>query len=143
MMEKLKQNSFDMNDLLDQMKQVKKLGPIKQIVSMLPGGDKIKEADLEQGDVRMKRTEALIYSMTKEERANPKIITPSRKRRIAAGSGNKVEDVNQLLKQFETMQKMMKQLGGKGGKKKRRGFPLMPKGGMGGMNGMGGGSLPF
>jgi len=143
MMEKLKQNSFDMNDLLDQMKQVKKLGPIKQIVSMLPGGDKIKDADLEQGDVRMKRTEALIYSMTKEERANPKIITPSRKRRIAAGSGNKVEDVNQLLKQFEMMQKMMKQLGGKGGKKKRRGFPLMPKGGMGGMNGMGGGSLPF
>lgn len=146
MMEKLKQNNFDMNDLLEQMQQIKKMGPIKQIAGMIPGmGDKLKEQDLDKGEAQMAKTEALIYSMTNGERENPKIINPSRKRRIANGAGGKVEDVNRLIKQFEMMQKMMKQLGGnQGGSKKRRrkgGFPMM--GGMGGMNGMGGGSMPF
>lgn len=135
MIEKLKQQSFDMNDLLEQMQQIKKMGPIKQIVSMLPGADKLKDENLDDSEKQMARVEAVIRSMTKEERENPKLINPSRKRRIAAGSGTKVEDVNRLLKQFEMMQKMMKQFGGKaGGKKRRRGFPMMP--------GMGGG-MPF
>ncbi len=133
LVEKLKQNSFDMNDLLEQMQQIKKMGPLKQIMGMIPGlGDKIKDEEVD--DKQLVRIEALITSMTKQERENPKIINPSRKRRIAAGSGMKVEDVNRLLKQFDTMQKMMKQFApGKGGKKKRRrGFPLMPSNGMGG-----------
>lgn len=126
MVQKLQENKFDMNDLLDQMAQVKKLGPIKQIVSMLPGvGDKINDDQLDEGEKQMVRTEAIIKSMTKKERENPKIINPSRKRRIASGSGTKVEDVNKLLKQFEMMQKMMKQFGGKG-KKRKRGFPKLP-----------------
>ena len=115
------------------MSQIKKMGPLKQLVNMIPGvGGKIKDEDID--DHQMVRLEAMITSMTKAERQNPKIINPSRKRRIASGSGTKVEDVNRLLKQFEMMQKMMKQFGGKGTKKKRRrGFPMMPGGGMPGM----------
>ncbi len=125
MVAKLQENKFNMNDLLEQMQQVKKMGSLRQIIGMIPGANKIKDEDID--DKQLVRVEALITSMTKKERENPKIINPSRKRRIAAGSGMKVEDVNRLLKQFEQMQKMMKQLGGMGknGKKKRRGFPLM------------------
>lgn len=115
---KLKEEkSFDMNDLLEQMKQIKKMGPIKQIVGMLPGvGDKLKDVDID--DRQLLRIEAMITSMTPAERAKPSIINPNRKKRIAAGSGNTVADVNRLLRQFEEMQKMMKQLGvmGKNGK---------------------------
>ncbi len=108
--ERLKENSFDMNDLLEQMKQVRKLGPLKQIMGMLPGvGDKLKDIDID--DRQMFRIEAMITSMTPAERAKPSIINPSRKKRIAAGSGNTVADVNRLLKQFDDMQKMMKRLG--------------------------------
>ena len=137
MIQKLKENSFDMNDLLDQMRQIKKMGPLKQVMSMLPGvGDKLKDVDVD--DRQLVRIEAMITSMTDEERSNPKIINPSRKKRIASGSGMKVEDVNRLLKQFEMMQKMMKQFGGggKGKKKRRKGFPMMPPGMGGGMPGM-------
>lgn len=112
---KLTTEGFDMNDLLDQLKQIRKMGSLKSIVSMLPGGDKIPDEQLD--DRQFNRLEALITSMTPAERAKPSIINPSRKRRIAAGSGNKVEDVNRLLKQFEQMQKMMKKLGG--GKKSK------------------------
>lgn len=95
---------------------------------MLPGvGNKIKDMDID--DKQLTYIEAMITSMTKEEREKPSVINPSRKRRIAAGSGRKVEDVNRLLKQFEQMQKMMKQFSGKGtkGKRGRRmGFPGMP-----------------
>lgn len=118
---KLKEEkSFDMNDLLEQMKQIKKMGPIKQIVGMLPGvGDKLKDVDID--DRQLLRIEAMITSMTPAERAKPSIINPNRKKRIAAGSGNTVADVNRLLRQFEEMQKMMKQLGvmGKNGKGKK------------------------
>ena len=108
--ERLKENSFDMNDLLEQMKQVRKLGPLKQIMGMLPGvGDKLKDIDID--DRQMFRIEAMITSMTPAERAKPSIINPGRKKRIAAGSGNTVADVNRLLKQFDDMQKMMKRLG--------------------------------
>lgn len=133
--ERIKENSFDMNDLLDQMKQIQKMGPIKQILGMLPGvGNKLDDVDVD--DNQVKRIEAIILSMTPAERAKPSLINPPRKRRIAAGSGNTVADVNRLLKQFEEMQKMMKQLGimGKNGKGKKNKFRI-PKGmmGMGGM----------
>ena len=133
--ERIKENSFDMNDLLDQMKQIQKMGSIKQILGMLPGiGNKLDDVDVD--DSQVKRIEAIILSMTPAERAKPSLINPPRKRRIAAGSGNTVADVNRLLKQFEEMQKMMKQLGimGKNGKGKKNKFHI-PKGmmGMGGL----------
>ena len=105
---KFKENKFDMDDLLAQMKQI-----------MLPGvGDKVKNMDVDES--QFTRIEAMITSMTKSERAKPSIINPSRKRRIAAGSGTKVEDVNRLLKQFEQMQQMMKKLTGNKGKASMR-----------------------
>ena len=117
--QKLEENKFDMNDLLDQLRQIQKMGSLKSIIGMLPGvGDKMKDVDLD--DRQFVRIEAMITSMTKAERAKPSIINPSRKRRIAAGSGTKVEEINRLLKQFEQMQKMMKQFGSKGGKLGRR-----------------------
>ena len=112
---KLEQNKFDMNDLLDQLRQIQKMGSIRSIINMLPGvGDKLRDVDVDEK--QFVRIEAMITSMTKAEREKPSIINPSRKRRIAAGSGTRVEDVNRLLKQFDQMQKMMKQLGGKSGK---------------------------
>lgn len=124
LMKKMKENKFDMEDLLDQMRQIQKMGSLKSVMSMIPGvGDKIKDVDID--DKQLLRVEALITSMTLEERKKPSIINPSRKRRIAAGSGMKVEDVNRLLKQFEQMQKMMKQFTGPKGKKgKRRMMPF-------------------
>ena len=108
---KFKENKFDMNDLLDQFKQIKRMGSMKSIISMLPGvKDKIKDADIDEK--QLDRIEAIITSMTIAEREKPSIINPSRKKRIAAGSGTKVEDVNKLLKQFDQMQKVMKQFTG-------------------------------
>ncbi|MDE5569704.1 MAG: signal recognition particle protein [Ruminococcus sp.] len=113
--QRFKENKFDMNDLLEQMKQIRKMGSMKSIISMLPGlGDKLKDVDVD--DSQLNRIEAIITSMTKAEREKPSIINPSRKRRIAAGSGTKVEEVNRLLKQFEQMQKIMKQFTGKNSK---------------------------
>lgn len=139
--QKLKENSFDMNDLLEQMRQIRKMGSIKQIIGMIPGvGDKIKDADVDES--QFGRVEAIILSMTKKEREKPSLINPQRKRRIAAGSGTRVEDVNRILKQYEQMQKMMKQMGamgknGKGKKGKLRFPPMnMPGGGFPGMPGM-------
>ena len=137
MAKKLGENSFDMNDLLEQMKQVRKMGSLSQIVSMLPGAKKkLTDEEAEKGEKQLVITEAIINSMTKKERAKPSIISAQRKRRIAAGSGTKVEDVNRLLKQFEQMQKMMKQLSGNGkqGKKMRQMMSQMQnQGGLGGM----------
>ncbi len=117
--QKMKENSFDLNDLLDQMKQIQKMGSLKSILGMIPGmGNKLNDDELDQGQVQLKKTEAIIHSMTIIERAKPSVINPSRKRRIATGSGTQVEDVNRLLKQFEQMQKMMKQFGGGKGKKR-------------------------
>ena len=130
--QKILQNKFDLNDLLNQFAQVRKMGPLKSVISKLPGMDKqLKDVDVD--DRQMDRMEAIILSMTEKERQKPDIINPSRKRRIAAGSGMKVEDVNRLLKQFETTQKLMRQMRGKKGKRR----PMMPPG-MGGMGGMGG-----
>ena len=117
---KMKENSFDLNDLLAQMRQIKKMGSIQSIISMLPGGNKVKEEDIDER--QLFRTEAIIQSMTEAERRKPSLLNASRKRRVAAGSGTRVEDVNLLLRQFEQMQKMMKQLGGKGARKMMRSF---------------------
>ena len=111
MAKKLKEQNFDMNDLLEQMQQIKKMGSLSQVISMFPGAGKISEEETAAGEAQLKKTEAIINSMTKRERERPAIINPSRKRRIAAGSGTKGEDVNRLLKQFEQMQKMMKMMG--------------------------------
>ena len=141
--QKFKENKFDMDDLLDQMKQIKRMGSMKSILGMLPGvGDKIKDADIDES--QLGRIEAMITSMTKAERAKPSIINPSRKKRIANGSGTKVEDVNRLLKQFDQMQTMMKKFTGKSGKMSLR----KARKNLAGMNfdkytGKGGGNLPF
>ena len=111
MAKKLKEQNFDMNDLLEQMQQIKQMGSLSQVISMFPGAGKISVEETAAGEAQLKKTEAIINSMTKRERERPAIINPSRKRRIAAGSGTKVEDVNRLLKQFEQMQKMMKMMG--------------------------------
>ncbi len=138
MAEKLQKNKFDLNDLLDQFGQIKRMGPIKGILKKLPGIDSGKLEDMDVDDNLIYRNEAIILSMTPQEREKPSIINPSRKRRIAKGCGLKVEDVNRLLKQFEQMQKVMKQLGGKKGKRKK--FRNLP--GLGGMPPMGGNN-PF
>lgn len=122
---KLEQNSFDMNDLLEQTRQIRNMGPLSQIVGMIPGlGNKLKDQEID--DKPLDQMEAIIFSMTKKEREKPAIINPSRKRRIAAGSGTEVSDVNRLLKQFEQMQKMMKQFGGKGKKGKKKKMMMPP-----------------
>lgn len=106
---KMLQNKFDMNDMLQQLRQVKKMGGISSMVSMLPGAGSINEDDEERAEKELKKVEAMISSMTAKEREKPSIIDPKRKRRIARGSGTQVQDVNRLLRQFEQMQKMMKQ----------------------------------
>ncbi|MEE1145032.1 MAG: signal recognition particle protein [Acutalibacteraceae bacterium] len=116
---KLKHNEFDLNDLLDQFQQIKKMGPLKQVLGMIPGmGNQLK--DVEVDDKQLIRIESIIYSMTPAEREDPDIINASRKKRIAKGCGMQVEDVNRLLKQYEQMKKMFKQLGKMGRKKKKK-----------------------
>lgn len=108
---KMLQGDFNLEDFLNQMQQIKRLGPIGQLMEMFPGMNKMaKDVDLSNADKDLKRIEAIIRSMTPQERRNPKILKASRKRRVAAGSGTSVQDVNALLKQFQEMQKMMKQL---------------------------------
>lgn len=113
---KLIKGEFNLDDFLKQMQQVKRMGPIGQLLEMIPGmGKMAKDVDLSGAEKDLKRIEAIIQSMTPEERQRPKILKASRKRRIAAGSGTSVQEVNALLKQFQEMQNMMKQMGrGKG-----------------------------
>lgn len=126
---KFKNNELDFNDFLEQMQQMKKMGGLTSILSMLPGMGL--PADLDIDDDALKGTEAIIYSMTKEERTKPSIINPSRKRRIAAGAGVDISEVNRLIKQFEQSKKMMKQMSGMmTGKKMKRGKFKFPFGGM-------------
>ena len=141
MAEKLMQNRMDFNDLNDQFNQIKKMGPLKGILSKIPGvGKQLEDVDVD--DRQIDWLQAIISSMTPEERSNPDIINPSRKRRIAAGSGRSVEEVNRLIKQLHQMQKMIKQMkGGKGkGKngKRKYGKMLPGLGGMPPMEGMDG-----
>ncbi len=115
--EKLRKSQFTLEDYLDQFRQMKKLGPMKDILARMPGVDQSKLQEANIDDRAIDRMEAIILSMTPRERQKPSLINPSRKRRIAAGSGMKVEDVNRLLKQFEQTCKMMKELSS--GKMKR------------------------
>ena len=120
--QRLMQNKMDLNDLLEQFQQVKKMGPIKGILSKLPGvGNKLDDVDID--DRVMDRSAAIILSMTPYERSHPDSLNASRKKRIAAGCGQKVEDVNRLLNQFRQTQKLMKQFGGGKGKR-RKGLPM-------------------
>jgi len=106
---KLRKQQFTFNDFLEQLEQMKNMGPLSQIVNMIPGMNSKMLKDVDVDDKQLAHVEAIIKSMTKKERENPEIINSSRKRRIANGSGTKIQDVNNLLKQFEMMQKMMKQ----------------------------------
>ncbi|MEG2769401.1 MAG: signal recognition particle protein, partial [Oscillospiraceae bacterium] len=106
---RMMENKFDMNDMLAQMSQLKKMGGMGALMGMMPTGAKMADGAEAAGEKEMKKTEAIIQSMTKAEREKPSIIDPKRKRRIATGSGTQVQDVNKLLRNFEQMQKMMKQ----------------------------------
>lgn len=130
--EKLRANKFTLADFYDQLVQLKSMGSMQDILAMVPGMDAKALSGASVDEKAMARTEAIILSMTPRERENPNIIGNSRKKRIAAGSGTQVVDINRLLKQFEAMQKMIKQVNGMGGKKLKR----MQK--MGGFPGMGG-----
>lgn len=134
--ERLRANRFTLSDYLDQMGQIKNMGDIGSIAGMLPGIDAKALQGASVDDKLMARQEAIILSMTQAERDNPSILNSSRKKRIAAGSGTAVVDVNRLLKQFEAMQTMVKQLSGKNMKKMQKKMSRMS--GMGGMGGLGG-----
>ncbi|MDH7485013.1 MAG: signal recognition particle protein [Anaerolineae bacterium] len=124
---------FDLEDFLGQLQEVRKMGPLSQLLDMIPGMSRLGEQIApEVTDQQMKRVEAIINSMTVEERRHPEILNASRKRRIARGSGTSVQEVNQLLSQFRQMQRLMKQLGGMG--KRGRRLPGLPSlfGGIGG-----------
>lgn len=121
--QKMLDGDFTLDDFLNQMQQIKKLGPLGKIMDMIPGmGNQLKDVDMAEAENDMRRIEAIIRSMTLEERANPKILKASRKRRIAAGSGTRVQDVNRLIKDFRQMQKMMKQFRKKGGMRRLSGM---------------------
>ena len=125
--EKLRRSEFTLNDFLEQFRQVKGMGNLDQMISMLPGINKAKLKDVSIDERQLARTEAIMLSMTEQEREHPEIISASRRRRIAAGCGQKVEDVNRLLKQYEQTRQMMKQFSGKKGfgKKGKFRFPAM------------------
>ena len=125
MEQKFKKAEFDFNDYLEQMDQIKKMGGIGDMLSMLPGmGSKMKNVTIDEG--AMDRTKAIIYSMTPAERANPGLINPSRKKRIAAGAGVDIAEVNRLMKQHEQSRKMMKQMSGMMGKAGKKGRFKLP-----------------
>ena len=139
--QKLRKAEFDYNDFLSQMQQIKKMGGMGSILSMMPGvGSQLAGVDMDEGERSMHRVESIILSMTKEERSNPGLINPSRKQRIAKGAGVDIGEVNRLVKQFDQMKKMMKQMPGLMGGGKRKGMK-----GLGGLGGLMGGKmkLPF
>lgn len=137
MAEKMRKAEFDLEDMLNQMRQVKKMGSMGGIMKMLPGMSGFEFGDAEEN--RMKRTEAIILSMTPQERRKPQVLNGSRRKRIALGSGTEVRDVNQLLKQFTQMQKMMKQMRGGKGRKMMAQMAKQMGGGGGDDFGLGGG----
>jgi signal recognition particle subunit SRP54 len=127
MEQKLRDGDFDLEDFLQQLQQIKKLGPLTDLLSMIPGVNRaMKDVDPQLAEGSLKKTEAIISSMTRKERQLPDILNASRRRRIATGSGTTIQDVNMLLKQFRDMQKMMKQMGIMGGSKKNRRGRAMP-----------------
>ena len=133
MTEKMKKAQFDYDDYLESLNQMKKMGGLSSVMSMMPGlggmgNKKMPDLDSEENEKRMARMEAMIYSMTPEERSNPDLLNPSRKHRIAKGAGVDIAEVNRMVKQFNETRKMMKKLpglmGGKGGKKGRFKLPF-------------------
>jgi signal recognition particle subunit SRP54 len=142
MQSKMMEAKFDFNDFLKQMRLLKNMGSLGGILKLIPGMGKLSSADLEKGETQLKRTEAMINSMTKEEKTNPQLLaqSPSRRRRVAKGSGYEENDVAKLVKDFTKMRSLMQQM-------TRGGMPSMPAmpgmGGMGGMPGMGGMGNPF
>jgi signal recognition particle subunit SRP54 len=128
MFRKIRRNEFTLSDYRDQLAQVKKMGPLDQVLGMIPGlGNAAKDVDTAAGEQEMRRAMAMIDSMTPLERREPSVINGSRRKRIAKGSGARVEDVNRLLKQFVQARKMMKQFGGPGGKAMKRLAARMPQ----------------
>lgn len=128
-MERLKQNTFTMQDMLEQLEQIQGMGSMKEMLTMIPGmGRKVGNMDIDEKG--LVKTRAIIQSMTRKERDNPKLLNASRRKRIAQGSGVEVQDVNRVVRQYDDMLKMMKQFGmmGQGGKKRRG---KMPMGGFG------------
>ena len=131
MEEKMRKGEFTLEDFLEQMRAMKKLGPLENIVGMLPGGDEaLKDADLDKGQAEMRRMEALICAMTPQERRQPNILNASRRKRIAIGTGVKVAELNGMLNKFFQMQQMMKKMG-----KMQKMMAKMGGGGMGGLMG--------
>jgi signal recognition particle subunit SRP54 len=123
--EKLQKSQFDLEDFLQQLKQIKKMGPLEGLLKMIPGAGKaLKGAEVDEGELG--KTEAIILSMTPQERHKPGIINGSRRKRIALGSGTSVQEVNRLLNQFRQMQKMFKRFGGKKMKGLPKGLPFPP-----------------
>ncbi|WP_409253676.1 signal recognition particle protein [Bacillus sp. SCS-153A] len=125
---KMRTMSFTFEDFLEQLGQVKQMGPLDELIKMMPGANKMKGLDkLQVDEKQLSHVEAIIQSMTKEEKQHPETINSSRKKRIARGSGRNIQEVNRLLKQFEDMKKMMKQMSGMQGKGKKKGmkFPFM------------------
>ena len=140
---KMMKGKFDLADMLSQLKQVQKLGSLGSILGMIPGLSKIKN-QIEAagvGDNLIKKQEAIILSMTKQERRNPDVIKASRKKRIAAGAGVEVHEVNKLLKSYEQMSTMMKKMGKMGGLKGMPGSALLNKSPFGNMLGGKGGNF--
>jgi signal recognition particle subunit SRP54 len=138
MQAKILQAQFDFNDFLKQMRLLKNMGSLGGILKLIPGMNKLSGADIEKGESELKRTEAMINSMTKQERENPDILakSPSRRRRVAKGSGHSETDVSKLITNFTRMRSMMQQMG-------MGGMPGMPSpAGMGGLGGMFGGGNP-
>ena len=131
--ERMMSNQFNLDDLLNQFEQMKKMGSMKDIIGMLPGvAGKVNDDQLENSDAVIDKNIAIIRSMTKKERKNPNLLNASRRKRIAAGSGTQVQDVNTLIKQYEQTAQMMKKFGGKGGMKLPKGLGMLGKlGGMG------------
>ncbi|WP_370296950.1 signal recognition particle protein [Rossellomorea marisflavi] len=126
--QKMRTMSFTFDDFLEQLGQVKQMGPLDELLKMMPGANKMKGLDkLQVDDKQIVHVEAIIQSMSKKEKTNPEIINASRRKRIAKGSGTSIQEVNRLLKQFEDMKKMMKQMSGMQGKGKKKGmkFPFM------------------
>lgn len=126
---KMRNAEFTFEDFLDQMEQVKKMGPLDQILEMLPGANKIKGMkDMKVDDKQMARVEAIVKSMTIEEKRKPELLNANRRKRIALGSGNSVQEVNRFIKQFDDMRKMMKQFSGMMGPKGAKGMKKLGKG---------------
>ena len=128
LVDKIRRNEFTLADYRDQLAQVKKMGPLDQVLSMIPGlGNAAKDVDTAAGEAEMRRAMAMIDSMTEAERRDPALLNGSRRKRIARGSGTRVEDVNRLLKQYVQTRKMMKQFSGGGSKAMKRLAARMPQ----------------